>query len=90
MINFNYIYTVNYYQIGYESATVYTIGFYDNILDAKERLTECIHGYTKHINNTVKGSGRIGWINKNTFGDFKSELSASQPHSSINLFDGLD
>lgn len=81
-----YIYTVHFYQISFSAATVYLIGFYDNLEEAKKRLSQVIPNYRKHINNTVIGIGRVGWINCNTFGDLNTDLSASQPHSSIDLF----
>ena len=80
------IYGVYYYNMGSGPASVKFIGFYDNIKDAKYRLSEAIPDYKEHINNTVVANGRIGWINKNEFGDYISELSCSQPYSSINLF----
>jgi len=80
------IYSVYFYKMGFGAATVYPIGFYDNLEDAKNRLRKAIPNYREHINNTVIGHGRIGWINENTFGDLNTELSANQPHSAIYLF----
>lgn len=82
-----FIYTVHFYQVTLSSAIVYLIGFYDNLEEAKGRLSQVIPDYEEYINNTVIGCGRVGWINRNTYGDLNTNLSASQPHSSINLFE---
>lgn len=81
------IYSVYFYTQSFGAATVYPIGFYRTLDEAKQRLAEAIPNYKKGYKNCVQGCGRIGWINKNMFGDFKTNLSASQPHSSVNLFD---
>ena len=82
-----YVFTVHFYHVTLSAATVYLIGFYDNLEDAKQRLSQVIPNYKNHINNTVTGGGRIGWINRNTYGDLNTALSCSQPHSTINLFE---
>ena len=80
------IYSVYYYNLGNSYVTVKFSGMYDNLEEAKDRLQRIIPNYKRYINNTVTNHGKIGWINENNTGDFDSELSASQPHSSINLF----
>ena len=80
------IYSVYYYQISNSAANVKFMGLYTDLYEAKERLQKIIPGYKKHINNTVQGIGKVGWINENKIGDFDSKLSAFQPHSAINLF----
>ncbi len=84
------IFSVYYYEISGNVPYVHPIGFYNNIEDAIQRLVEFIPDYKKYFNNSVKGNfngrSRVGWINHNQFGDFKSNLSAQQPHSAINLF----
>ena len=80
------IYSVFYYTMGNGNATVKFMGLYTSLPDARDRLEKIIPDYKRHINNTVTNHGRIGCINKNKIGDFDSDLSASQPHSAINLF----
>jgi len=80
------IYSVYYYVTGLDHTTVKFMGLYTNLSDAKDRLSNIIPNYKKYINNTVTNNYKIGWINLNEIGDFDCDLSASQPHSAINLF----
>ena len=82
------------YRGNYDNNT-FLAGYYENLSCAKIRLDQIIPNYGKYINNCVKNdtTNIIGWINQYEFGDFNFDtlkgLSASQPHSSINLFDNL-
>ena len=81
-------YGVYYYDVGYEQATVYLAGYYETLNDAKMRLDKLIPNYVRGHKNSVIGNGRIGWVNKCEFGDFKhNDLSCNQPYSSVNLFE---
>lgn len=82
-----YIYTVYFYDTLQSYPTVYPVGFYDDIENAKKRLDQIIPDYNPGINHTVCGNYRIGWINKNVIGELNTDLSASQPHSAVCLFD---
>jgi hypothetical protein len=78
-------YGVYYYNTTSKDPSVYLAGFYPTLTEATSRLKCILPNYTQHINNTVATSTHIGWINCYNFGDFNSDLSASQPHSSIDL-----
>ena len=80
-------YGVYYYVIDYHDADVHLLGFYKTLNEAKARLALYMPNYKPHCNNTVIGNQKIGWINKYQFGDFDSDLTCNQPHSSVNLFD---
>lgn len=82
-----YIFSVYYYNTLSFDKVTYPLGHYDNVDDAKHRLKTFMSKYKKYNNNTVYNNHLIGWINKNSFGDLTSNMSASQPHSAINLFD---
>ena len=81
-------YGVYYYKQSFSGsgASVYLIGFYNDLNDAKKRLKSVIGEYKPHINKTVHSGPYVGWINLYTYGDFNSQLTCNQPHSSINLF----
>lgn len=84
------IYTVCFYHMSQSgSPDVHLIGYYDNIHDAVDRLKIIMPNYKKWTNNTVMENNMIGWINKNSFGPFVSNLSMTQPHSAVNLFEEL-
>ena len=69
------------------SASVFLVGIYETLDQAKNRLSEMVPNYEKHYKNTVKSKNMIGWINEYQFGDIEyNGLSCSQPHSSIYLF----
>lgn len=82
-----YIYSVYFYNTTQIPSVVYPIGFYDNLDDAKNRLNEIMNGYKPWTKNTVIKQHLIGWINKNAFGNFVTNMSSAQPHSAINLFE---
>ena len=83
-----YIYSVFYYSISSIERTVYHLGYYANLDDAVKRLKTQMPNYKKWINKTVIQDDLIGWINKNVIGeDLITNLSASQPHSAVDLFE---
>ena len=82
-----YIFSVFYYNTLAFNKITYPLGHYDNLDDAKNRLKTIMPNYKQWVNNTVGDKHLIGWINKNSFGDLSTNMSASQPHSAINLFE---
>lgn len=69
------------------SSSVFLVGIYETLNQAKIRLNELVPNYEKHYKNTVKSKNMIGWINEYQFGDIDyNGLTCCQPHSSIYLF----
>ena len=87
-------YGVYYYVPGCGSATVYLVGFYDNLNLAKQTLAKIMPNYKPNYHNSVSGSGKIGWINEYTMNQSvlnlnisdSSQLACNQPHTSVDLF----
>ncbi|QKF94187.1 hypothetical protein QKU48_gp0729 [Fadolivirus algeromassiliense] len=70
------------------AASVYLIGMYETIDQAKTRLSEYLPNYQKHYHNSVRSNHMIGWVNQYKLGDIPyNGLTCNQPHSSVNLFD---
>ena len=84
-------YGVYYYVPCSSAANVQIVGFYDDLDIAKKVLNNVLPNYKKNYHNSVRGSnGLIGWINQyemNQLVPNPSQLSCSQPHTSVNLFD---
>lgn len=89
-------YGVFYYNINNAAtsfATVYIDGYYRTLDEAKQAVLYYIPNPKAGVNHTVEGNGYILWVNKYTFGPIKrnehpyKKSIASQPHSSIDLFD---
>lgn len=76
--------------MSHQSASVYVVGFYENLNVAKNVLNNLIPNYKPDYKNAVCGSGRIGWINElkmNELINNPTMLTCNQPHSSVNLFE---
>ena len=91
-------YGVYYYTQTGSAASVYLVGFYDNMDTAKQILNSIIPNYKPNYHNSVSGNGRVGWINKYEMNQHvldpniiaEKQLACNQPHSSINLFNDLE